>query len=80
MAAATITTAELATELDTDPRTLRKFLRATTPKDSQPGKGARYSLKGDARSLASMKKKFITWQDEVAANRAAKDAEGDDDA
>jgi hypothetical protein len=68
--ATTITTAEVATELGTDPRTLRKFLRATTPKESQPGKGARYSLKGDARSLASMKKKFIAWTEAEAAKRA----------
>lgn len=79
MAASTLTTAEVATELGTDPRTLRKFLRATTPKDAQPGKGSRYSLKGDARSIQSMKKKFIAWQAEVEAARNAATDEGDDD-
>lgn len=73
MAATTITTADAAAELGTDPRTLRKFLRATTAKDSQPGKGARYSLKGDARSLQSMKKKFIAWTEAEAAKKAETD-------
>jgi hypothetical protein len=78
MAATTITTADAATELGTDPRTLRKFLRATTPKDAQPGKGARYSLKGDARSLASMKKKFIAWTEAEAAKKAESDNEAEE--
>lgn len=79
MAATTLTTADAAAELGTDPRTLRKFLRATTPKDSQPGKGSRYSLKGDARSLAAMKKKFIAWTEAEAAKRAAAETVEEDE-
>lgn len=61
---AEMTTAEYATELATDPRTLRKFLRADARERGipTPGKGARWALKGDARSLAAAKKRFIAWQ------------------
>ena len=37
--AKTMTPAELATELNRDGKTVRKFLRSITPKDEQPGKG-----------------------------------------
>jgi hypothetical protein len=65
---ADITTADAAAELATDPRTLRKFLRADARARGveTPGKGARWALKGDARSLAAMKKRFIAWQAEQA--------------
>lgn len=61
----TITTAELAAELDTTPRELRKFLRADAKVNEveTPGKGKRYALPSNARSIASMRKKFSTWQD-----------------
>lgn len=59
---ATINVTELAEKLETTPRTARKFLRAVTEKDDQPGKGGRWSIeKGQVRSLT---KKFQTWQDE----------------
>lgn len=59
------TTASLATALDTDPRTLRKFLRSA---DRGVGKGSRYSLDLNARSIAAMRKEFDAW----GAARAAK--------
>lgn len=59
------TTASLAASLDTDPRTLRKFLRS---QGAGVGKGARYSLDLNARSTATMRKEFDAWQ----AARAAK--------
>lgn len=60
---ATITTAELATALDIDPRTLRKFLRADAKSNETetPGKGKRYALPSDKRSINAMQKKFATW-------------------
>ncbi len=67
----THTTATLAAELDTDPRTLRKFLRAS---EQGVGKGQRYSLPADKRSIATMKKKFAKW---VEADIAAKTAKSD---
>lgn len=70
---ATITTAQCATELATDPRTLRKFLRADARERGieSPGKGARWELKGDARSLTAMRKRFVAWSDAQLAARAA---------
>lgn len=56
-----ITTAEFAAELDTDTRTVRKFLRSITPKDEQPGKGSRWVLEGNKRSLNQMRKQFAEW-------------------
>lgn len=73
---ATLTTADLAEALDTTPRTLRKFLRADAKArgTETPGKGSRYALPGDKRSIAAMKKRFIAWGE---AQEAAKAAESD---
>lgn len=75
---AQITTTEFAAELGTDTRTARKFLRSITPKDEQPGKGSRWAIEGNKRSLTSMKKQFNEWsakQAQDAAERANKKAE-----
>lgn len=61
------TTATLAADLDTTPRTLRKFLRA---QDMGVGKGARYSLPTSKREVASLKKRFIAWQEATEAKKA----------
>lgn len=53
---ATITVTELAENLDTTPRTARKFLRSVTPEDKQPGKGGRWQI--EKRDIRSLKKKF----------------------
>ncbi len=53
---ATLTVKELATELDTDPRTARKFLRSITPAEAHPGKGSRWAI--EKREVRSLKKKF----------------------
>ena len=74
MAARTITTAELAAELDTTPRTLRKFLRSEEG-PGKVGKGARYALPADKRSINALAKKFAKW---VEATEAAKAAESDE--
>lgn len=72
---ATITTADLATELETTPRTLRKFLRADAKArgTETPGKGSRYAI--EKREVRSLAKRFNEWQ---AAQATA--AEGDADA
>ena len=60
--ATTLNVKDLADKLDTTPRTARKFLRAVTEKDDQPGKGGRWQIAGkDVRGLTA---KFKTWQDE----------------
>ena len=67
---ATRTVKEIAVEFETDPRTLRKVLRDTLPKEDQPGKGSRYAI--EARSVRSLKKQFATW---VEARNATPDEE-----
>lgn len=66
MTAKTATTAEIASELNTTPRELRKFLRASS---QGVGKGSRYALPANARDLAKMRKNFASW---VEARDAAK--------
>lgn len=74
----TLTPAEFASTVNSDGRTVRKFLRSVTPRDEQPGKGSRWALKGDKRSVASLTKQFNGWKAEqakLAAERAQKAAE-----
>lgn len=66
--------ADLAAELGTDARTTRKFLRAITPRDEQPGKGARWAIKGTKTNIATMQKKFRKFQEEAEAAKAAREA------
>lgn len=61
---AQITAAELASELETDSRTVRKFLRSVTPKDAQPGKGSRWNI--EKKNLRTLRKQFSTWTAERA--------------
>lgn len=72
---ATITVAELALDLDTDARTARKFLRSITPKESQPGKGSRWSI--EKREVRALRKKFAAYLTEVDARRASREAVAD---
>lgn len=80
---ATITTAELAEALGTDPRTLRKFLRADARSrdaaDTLPGKGSRYALDGSKRSITALGKKFAKWTTAQEAAKAAKADESPDE-
>lgn len=59
---AQITVTELAEQLETSPRTARKFLRSITPKDEQPGKGSRWHI--EKRDVRGLVKKFATFQTE----------------
>jgi hypothetical protein len=59
---AQITVNELAEQLETSPRTARKFLRSITPKDEQPGKGSRWQI--EKREIRGLVKKFATFQTE----------------
>lgn len=73
-----MTPSEFAVTVKSDGRTVRKFLRSITPKDEQPGKGSRWSLKGDKRSIAKLSKQFGEWsakQAQERVERAAKLAE-----
>lgn len=55
------TTATLATEFETDPRTLRKFLRSPESGVEAVGKGSRYALPSSKREVAAMRKRFDAW-------------------
>lgn len=70
----TMTTNELATELETSSRNLRKFLRAITPKDEQPGKGSRWVLPGNVREVTKLRKQFDEWAAKQAEEKAAREA------
>ncbi len=59
---AQMTVNELATKLETSPRTTRKFLRSITPKDEQPGKGSRWQI--EKRDVRGLVKKFADFQKE----------------
>jgi hypothetical protein len=58
---ATITTTELATALETDPRTVRKFLRSDEGKGTKVGKGARWGI--EKREVAALRKRFAKWDE-----------------
>lgn len=72
---ATLNTTELATELDTTPRELRKFLRADAKNADRPtpGKGARYSI--ERREVRALKTRFNSWVDAKNATDEAPDAD-----
>ena len=75
-----MTTRAFADAIGTDPKTLRKFLRDSTPRDQHPGKGGRWSLKGDKRTIATARKSFLTWQKEQAEKAAERAASAAKDA
>lgn len=58
----TITPAELATALDTDAKTCRKFLRdnAAANEIEIPGKGGRWAI--EKRDIRSLKSRFAKWE------------------
>lgn len=53
---ATRTPKELAQDWDTDPRTVRKFLRSN---DIRVGKGNRHAI--EAKDVRKLRKQFDTW-------------------
>lgn len=61
MATATITPTELAEQLHTDPKVLRKFLREVTPREAQPGRGHRWELPAGKRNMTRLQKQFDVW-------------------
>lgn len=74
MTASTLTPAEFAEQVDSDGRTVRKFLRSITPKDEQPGKGSRWQLPGTKREVTKLTKQFHEWEAAQQAARAEKAA------
>jgi predicted transcriptional regulator len=78
MATQTLTATEVATELGTNPRTFRRFLRAEVRsaggevgKDT-PGKGKRYSF--TAKEVSGLRERFQAW-DEARSAKPEPEAE-----
>lgn len=78
---ATINITDLATELNTDARSTRKFLRSIKPAEEQPGKGGRWAI--EKREVRSLKTAYAKFTAEAAAKREAApelDGEGEGEA
>lgn len=56
-----VSTTELAEELETDPRTLRRFLRSESSPVENVGKGKRYVL--DTAAVKLIRKQFAAWSE-----------------
>lgn len=63
----------VAEELETEPRTLRRFLR-DDPTYRNAGSGGRYAF--TERDLSTLRKRFASWQAGVEARRAKRDTSG----
>lgn len=59
----TVTPSELAQQLESDPKTVRKFLRSITEKELQPGRGHRWELPAGKRDINRLKKQFEVWRE-----------------
>lgn len=67
-------TTELAAELNTTPRNLRKFLRSDARAADQPiaGKGSRWTI--EPKKVPAMRKRFTAWQAAQVEAKAKRDA------
>lgn len=63
----TITPKELAQALDTDARTVRKFLRSEQGMNAKVGKGQRWAI--EAKQVRSLKAKFSKWDEARKATK-----------
>lgn len=69
--ATTLTPKELAQRFETDPRTVRKFLRSKDGMNARVGKGQRWEI--EARTVKSLQKRFTSWNAaQIEARNAAK--------
>jgi hypothetical protein len=59
LAAESLSAKEAARELGTDARNFRKFMRAVTPKEDQPGQGNRYAI--PKKRIPKLKAQFEDW-------------------
>jgi hypothetical protein len=71
----TLTPKELAIELDTDPRTVRKFLRSEEGMNDKVGKGQRWAI--EARQVRSLKVRFAKWVDAKSPAEVADEVPAD---
>lgn len=59
----TVTPTELAQTLESDPKTVRKFLRSITEKEQQPGRGHRWEISAGKRDINRLRKQFDNWRE-----------------
>lgn len=69
-----ITAPALAEAISAPPKELRAFLRSITPREAQPGKGARWALPGTKADIARYRKDFAAWSAQQDAKRAERAA------
>lgn len=74
---ATLTAKELAQDLGTDGRTVRKFLRSITPVEDRPGKGSRWTI--ERKEVRSLRTKFSKWNEDRVKAEAEDPEEIEDD-
>lgn len=67
-----MTPTEFAATVNSDGKTVRKFLRSITPKEEQPGKGSRWALPAGKREVTKLTKQFNEWSAKQAEERAAR--------
>lgn len=66
----TFSAKEVARQLDTDARTLRKFLRSSASPVDPPGQGGRYEF--TAKQVKKVKKAFDSWGKGKTTEKATK--------
>lgn len=73
-------TTEFAAELNTTPRTARKFLRSDARAQGNPipGKGARWTI--EKKQLPALKKRFAAWNKAQAEAKAKREAKAEAEA
>lgn len=62
----TYSPSELAKELNSDGKTVRRFLRSVLPDEAHPGKGNRWALQLDANGLDKVRARFAAWNNKTA--------------
>ncbi len=73
---AQLSTKELADELGTDPKTLRKFLRTEESGVNPVGQGRRYAI--EKRQLRSIQKRYAQWVNRPTARRTTEEPQSSD--
>lgn len=73
--AESMTPTQFAETVNSDGKTVRKFLRSITPREDQPGKGSRWELPGTKREVTRLQKQFRDWNAKQLEERAARAAE-----
>lgn len=52
---------QFAAKVHDDGKRVRKFLRDTTPKEMQPGRGHKWELPDSGREVTQLKRRYARW-------------------